>query len=196
MVQLVLASTSPYRRALLARLGLPFVAVAPSYQEEHGLDLPTAELVQQLALRKAQSLRDAYPRALIVAADQVAEIDGERLFKPGTVERAVEQLLRLAGRTHRLITGLAVLEAATGRVEQALDLQHMTLRPLSPEQAQAYVAAERPLDCAGAYRIEGRGIALFESMRSADYTGIIGLPLIGLTTLLGRFGIDPLRPPQ
>jgi septum formation protein len=196
MTPLVLASISPYRRALMAQLGLPFSAVAPRYQEEHGLDVPTAELVQHLALRKAQSLRQDHPQAIIVAADQVAEIDGTRLFKPGTVERAVEQLLRLAGRTHRLITGLAVLDAASGRVEQALDVQHMTLRPLSPEQAEAYVAAERPLDCAGAYRIEGRGIALFESIRTEDYTGIIGLPLIQLTTLLGRFGIDPLRPAQ
>jgi septum formation protein len=193
MARLVLASTSAYRRALMDRLGLPYLAVAPSYEEEHDLALSPAELVQELAVRKARSVARAFPDALIVGADQLAEIDGERLFKPGTVERAVEQLLRLGGRTHRLVTGLAVLDARSGRIELALDVQLMTLRPLTAAQARAYVAKDSPLDCAGAYRIEGQGIALFESMRGEDYSAIIGLPLTKLVTLLGRFGIDPLR---
>jgi septum formation protein len=191
MARIVLASTSAYRRALMDRLGLPYLAVAPSYEEQHDLDLGSTQLVQELAVRKARSVASAFPDALVVGADQIAEIDGERLFKPGTVERAVAQLLRLAGRTHRLITGLAVLDTATGRVERALDVQLMTLRPLTAAQARAYVARDSPLDCAGAYKVEGQGIALFESMRGDDYSGIIGLPLTKLVTLLGRFGIDP-----
>jgi len=184
---LVLASTSRYRRALLERLGLPFEAAAPDYEEEHDLGLSPDELVLELARRKAFSLAPRFPDALIVGSDQVAELEGEILLKPGTEARAREQLARLAGRTHRLLTGLAVHEPATGRTEQVLDVHEMCLRPLTGEQIADYVARERPLDCAGAYKIEGVGIALFEALRGEDYTAIIGLPLTRLVGLLGLF---------
>lgn len=185
--RLVLASTSRYRRALLERLGLPFEAAAPDYEEEHDLALPPEELVIELARRKALSLAPRFPDALIVGSDQVAELEGEILLKPGTEERARDQLARLAGRTHRLLTGLAVHEPATGRTEQALDVHEMCLRPLTAEQVADYIDRERPLDCAGAYKIEGSGIGLFEALRGEDYTAIIGLPLTKLVGLIGLF---------
>jgi len=188
---LVLASTSIYRRRLLEQLGLPFQAVAPAYEEQHDLDLPPEELVQELAARKAASLRDRFPGCLIVGSDQAAELAGTILLKPGTEERARAQLAALAGRTHRLLTGVAVLEPETGRLERALDVHEMTLRPLSEEAIAAYVEQEQPVDCAGAYRVEGPGIALFAAMRGEDYTGIIGLPLTKLVDLLLRFGSEP-----
>lgn len=190
MRQLVLASTSPYRRALLDRLQLAYVAAAPAEEEDHHLELPTHDFVVELALRKATSLAARYPEALIIGADQVAELDGERLFKPETPERAVAQLARLAGRTHRLITGLVVFEPETRRAEQALDVQRMTMRPLPRAALAAYVRREKPLDCAGSYKVEGLGVALFSRMEGEDYTGIMGLPLTKLSALLARFGIE------
>jgi septum formation protein len=184
---LVLASTSRYRRKLMDQLGVDYVAAAPVGEEDHGLGLPPEKLVVELAVGKAKSLKQAYPQALIIGSDQVASLDGEILFKPGTGERAKEQLTRLAGKTHQLFTGLAVLDPATSRLETTLDVHHMTIRALTPNQIDAYVELDDPVDCAGAYKVEGRGIALFESMRGEDFSGIIGLPLTKLVTLLKRF---------
>lgn len=184
---LVLASTSSYRADLLRRLGVDFEVAAPRYREEHHLPLPPEDLVVELAARKAQSLAAGYAQALIVGCDQVAELDGRILLKPGTLERARAQLRLLSGRTHRLLTGLALLEPATLRLETALDIHEMTLRELADEEIDAFVESQQPIDCAGAYKVEGPGIALFESMRGEDYTGIIGLPLTKLAALLRRF---------
>jgi septum formation protein len=184
---LILASTSPYRRDLLKRLGVDFVAVAPEYEEEHDLDLPPDRLVIELAARKAQSLKNRYPDDLIIGSDQAAELDGRLLLKPGSIERAKAQLRELSGRTHRLLTGLAVFQPATDRLETALDVHHMTLRDLTDEEISAFVESEKPVDCAGAYKVEGPGIALFKSLSGDDYTGIIGLPLTRLVGLLKRF---------
>lgn len=184
---LVLASTSTYRRDLLSRLGVDFQAVAPDYEEEYDLDLPPEKLVVELAIRKAKSLAGRHPEALIIGSDQVAELDGRILLKPGTIERAQAQLKDLSGKTHRLLTGLAVFEPATARLETVLDVHHMTLRELKDDEIAAFVEAEKPVDCAGAYKVEGPGIGLFESMRGDDYTGIIGLPLTKLVMLLKRF---------
>lgn len=185
---LVLASTSRYRRELLDRLGLAYEARAPLYEEEHHLALPPAELVVELARRKAESLAAACPEALIIGADQVAELDGTVLLKPGTVEGAVAQLARLAGRTHRLLTGVAVHDPRAGRTEAALDVHRMTMRPLAEPQLRAYVERDHPVDCAGAYKVEAAGIALFEALEGRDFTAIVGLPLTLVVTLLGRFG--------
>jgi MAF protein len=185
--RLVLASSSRYRQDLMRRLGAPFEAVAPDYQEQHDLELPVEQLVLELALRKARSLAPRFPEALIIGSDQLAELDGRMLLKPGTVDRARAQLTRLAGRTHRLLTGLVVLEPRTGRVERELDIHRMTLRPLTAEQIAAYVELESPLDCAGSYKVEGPGIALFSAMEGTDFSAIIGLPLTRLVTLLLRF---------
>ena len=185
---LVLASTSRYRRRLLESLEVPFEAATPLYEEEHDLALPPDALVTVLAERKARSLGTRFPRALILGSDQVAELSGRILLKPGTARRAREQLAELSGRTHRLLTAVAVFEPRTGRLERALDIHEMTVRPLSSEQIAAYVDRDRPLDCAGSYRIEGSGVALFSAMKGSDYTGIIGLPLTRVVDLLLRFG--------
>ena len=184
---LILASTSTYRRDLLKRLAVDFQAVAPDYEEEHDLDLPPEKLVVELAVRKAKSLSGRFPDDLIIGCDQVAELEGRILLKPGSIERAKTQLRELSGRTHRLLTGLAVFQPATKRLETVLDIHQMTLRDLTDEEIAEFVEAEKPVDCAGAYKVEGPGIALFESMRGDDYTGIIGLPLTKLAGLLKRF---------
>ncbi len=187
---LVLASTSPYRRETLSRLNIPFVAAAPEYQEEHDLPLPPEELVVTLAFRKAQSLRGRHTNALILAADQVAEIDGRVFTKPLSFERAFAQLQVLRGRTHRLLTGVVVLDSSNQRLEQALDVQTLTMRAVSDEQTREYLERERPFDCAGAYRIEGPGALLFESLSNNDINAIIGLPLVRVVELLRRFGMN------
>ena len=191
---LVLASTSRHRRALLERAGLGAVrCVAPTSDEaidEAGV-APT-DLVRRLAERKARSVAAAHPDALILGCDQVAEVDGRVLGKPGTAERALEQLLSLAGREHRLLTGLCVHEPATGRTELAVDVHRMTLWPLDRARLERYVAIDQPLDCAGSYRVEAAGITLFSSMAGEDFTAIVGLPLCRLAELLGRFGVTLL----
>lgn len=193
---LVLASTSRYRRELLERLGLAFSVAAPRYEEEMDLPLPPDRLVVELAARKARSLAAVHPDALIIGCDQVVEVGGRILGKPGTEDAAVRQLLDMAGRTHRLLTGLAVLEPATGRLGTALDVHDVTVRPLDEATARAYVRRDRPLDCAGSLRVESLGIALLARLRGNDYTAVIGLPLIALTGLLARFGVHPIPPPE
>ena len=185
---LILASTSRYRRALMDQLGVPYQALAPAYEEEHDLPLPPQELVVALARKKAQSLKDQLPPdALIIGSDQVAEFEGEILFKPQSVERCEAQLAKLSGKVHRLLTGVAVYDNKSQRMESCLDIHHMHMRTLSTEEIRNYVAAEQPLDCAGSYKIEGPGIALFSSMKGEDYTGIVGLPLTRVVDLLLRF---------
>ncbi|MEP7121257.1 MAG: nucleoside triphosphate pyrophosphatase [Byssovorax sp.] len=186
---LVLASTSRYRAELLARLGVPFVAAAPDCDEDayKAAGIAPRELAETLALLKAQSLRAAHPDAAILGGDQVASIDDTILSKPGTEAAACAQLARLAGRTHTLITAVALLRGE--RILRHTDVTRLTMRPLSPEQIARYVAADQPLDCGGSYRLESLGIALFSRIESADHTAIVGLPLLALTAMLGEIGI-------
>lgn len=192
--RLVLASTSRYRRQLLGRLGVPFEAVAPACHEENPDGLPPLELARELSIRKARAV--SISSGLVIGSDQVVDLDGEVLGKPGTAERAVDQLCRLAGREHRLITGVAVRDAADGRLEVDVDVHRLTMRALDRATLAAYVAHDQPLDCAGSYLLERRGIALFERIEAdpdtADDTAIIGLPLQKLCRLLRRFGYDVL----
>ncbi|WP_205679137.1 Maf family protein [Aquisphaera insulae] len=185
---LVLASTSPYRRELLARLGIPFRCVPPPFDESafprEGL-APRA-LAERLAEEKARSVAAIEPDAVVIGSDQLVAIDGEVLGKPGTPDRAIDQLARLSGRTHELLTAVVVTSA--GGVERYLDRTRMTMRALDRAAIERYVAADRPLDCAGSYRLEDRGIALFEAIEGEDYTAIVGLPLIRLVTTLRGLG--------
>lgn len=189
-MELILASTSPYRRALLERLGLPFRCVAPAVDEEalkaEGRDETPEELAARLALAKASSVADAFPDAAVVGSDQLVAVDGDVLGKPGDAARAVEQLLRLAGRSHRLITAVAVLHR--GRLVAHTDVTTLHMRPLTRDEAARVVAADNPVDCAGGYKLEARGITLFERIGSADSTAVVGLPLIALTTILRDLG--------
>ncbi|MFH1680762.1 MAG: Maf family protein [Candidatus Eisenbacteria bacterium] len=193
MRDLVLASTSRYRRALLDRLGVPYRAVAPRCDEE-GLDVLRAE-ERSLALaeRKARSVAADFPGALLLGSDQIAEIEGRALRKPGTIEAARATLRLLSGREHRLVTAVALLDSVDGRVENAIDIARLRMRKLSHEEIENYLGREEVLDCVGAYRSEGLGAALFEWMRADDPTGIVGLPLTRVVDLLARFGVSVLR---
>jgi septum formation protein len=192
--EIVLASTSRYRRELLARLGLPFRVRAPAYDEEalkaelRGRDAALAPevLTTRLAVAKAESLRDAEPAATIIGFDQVAALGAEVLEKPGTADRAILQLEKLAGKTHVLVTAVAVVHA--GSVLEHVDVTRLTMRPLTRDQIERYVATDAPLDCAGSYKLEQRGVTLFERIESADHSAITGLPLIALTSMLASIG--------
>jgi len=187
---LVLASTSAYRRSLLARLGVAFRAVAPPVDEESLKDptLSPHRLAATLARAKAESLAGTYPGSVIVGGDQVVAFGGRVFGKPGDPERAVDQLALMAGRVHELITAIAVVHPG-GLVEHA-DVTTLTMRPLTRSALARYVAADRPVDCAGGYKLEERGIALFERIESDDHTAVTGLPLIALTSILLGLGFE------
>lgn len=192
MRHLVLASTSRYRRALLERLRVPFDVAAPRYEEDDGGETNADVLVATHALGKAESLREAFPESLIIGSDQVVAFEGTILGKPGTPARAEAQLRTLRGREHVLLTALVVLDARTGHAERHLDRTRLRVRDLTDAEIRAYVAAEIPVDCAGAYRSESLGVALFEYLRGDDPTAIVGLPLAALVRLLGAFGVNVL----
>jgi septum formation protein len=190
MRTLVLASTSPYRLQLLRQLGLQFHVAAPLYEEQIDQRVAPELLVKHLAAHKAKSLKERYPDALIIGADQVfVSSRGTIMGKPGTVENAVEQLRDMSGRSHTFYTGLSVFDSASGHALTDLTTYTVTLRKLSPEQIRSYVERDNPLDCAGSFKIEGLGIALMEKMEGEDYTALIGLPLIKLTNLLLQMGM-------
>jgi septum formation protein len=191
---LVLASTSPYRRALLQRLGLPFVAVAPLADEAPLPGEAPAATALRLAEHKARSVAASHPGALIIGSDQVADCDGEPVGKPGSHERAVAQLARLSGRTIVFHTGLALLDARTGHCQAALVDVRSTFRRLRPAEIDAYLRREQPYDCAGSVKSEALGIALFQRIESDDPTALVGLPLIRLTDMLLAAGVVVLAP--
>ena len=193
-MQLVLASTSPHRRALLQQLGVPFVAADPMLDEEPFklAGLSPEQLVVALAEAKASAVRARFPHSLIIGSDQCAELDGRILGKPGSLEATIDQLASLSGRTHRLLTGLCVLDAATGGSRTHLDVHRMTMRSLERRQLESYASQDRPFDCAGGYRIESRGVALFEAVDGQDQTAVVGLPLMQLSIMLADAGLDVL----
>ena len=189
-MDLILASTSPYRRALMDRLGMPFRSVAPPVDED-ALKASMAgatprELAERLAVAKARAVAAIEPGAVVVGGDQLVSLDGEILGKPGTVGRAVDQLRAMAGRSHELVTAIVAVHA--GEVYVATDVTILHLRSLTLDEIIRYVEADRPLDCAGSYKLEARGITLFERIESADHSAIIGMPLIALTSILRSIG--------
>lgn len=186
---LVLASTSPFRRELLARLGIPFDVVAPSIDEApHPGETPAA-LVERLAIAKAQAGARQRGDALVIGADQVAVYDGAITGKPGTHVRAVKQLRAASGRTVVLYTGLALVNAASGRIQSEVVPFGVRFRQLTDAQIENYLRREQPYDCAGSVRSEGLGIALLERFEGDDPTALIGLPLIRLIRLLEAEGV-------
>jgi len=189
---LVLASTSPYRRELLARLRMPFEVAAPGVDEtSHPGERPAA-LVERLAREKALAVAGAHPGALIIGSDQVAVLNGEPLSKPGTHDRAVAQLRGMRGRRIEFLTGLAVHSAPTGVTHSRVVPFAVEFREFSDAEIEAYLQAERPYDCAGAAKAEGLGIALIRRMEGDDPNALIGLPLIALVDLLAMHGVTPL----
>ena len=187
---LILASTSPYRRELLMRLGVPFECHPSGIDEDKfkADGIGPIELARTLATEKALKLVITHPLATIIGCDQVVDVEGRILGKPGTLEAAVEQLSLLSGRSHRLVTAVCVWHE--GQIHTHVDLTALTMRPMAAEAIARYLAIDQPLDCAGSYKLEARGITLFERIESDDHTAIIGLPLIALTTILKRCGYE------
>jgi septum formation protein len=191
-VRLILASTSRYRRELLARLGLPFDVAAPGTAEVEAAGESPAAMAARLALAKARSIRAQ--DALVVGSDQVASLDGRILRKPGTHEAAVGQLLDCQGRSVLFHTAVAVVDTRTGNAVEHVDRTEVRFRTLARAALEQYVRLEQPLDCAGSFKSEGLGVVLFEEISSRDPTALIGLPLIFLAQALRSLGADPLKP--
>jgi septum formation protein len=197
-MKLVLASTSRYRKSLLERLGLPFEAIAPEVDETPEPGEAADTLVSRLAKAKAQAVARQLEDALVIGSDQLAIVDGEILGKPGTEEKARNQLARLSGREVTFLTGLclaradSVAGASGAQMEFELIEPPVRFRELSTAQIADYVAREQPLDCAGAFKSEGLGIALFERLGGDDPNALIGLPLIALCSMLERAGLPVL----
>jgi len=187
--RLVLASTSRYRRELLARLGLPFDTASPRADETPLPGETPAATALRLSAEKARSVAARFPGALIIGSDQVADCDGEPVGKPGDHEGAVAQLTRLSGRTVVFHTGIALLDTATGDCRLALVDVRSTFRELAADEIEAYLRRERPYDCAGSVKSEALGIALFERIESDDPSALVGLPLIRLASMLRDAGV-------
>jgi len=189
---IILASTSRYRRELLSRLGIAFEVAAPGVDETPVVGEAPRDTALRLAAAKARAIAAGRADGLIIGSDQVAECDGEPGGKPGTHDRAVTQLERLSGRTVVFHTGVALVNAATGRAQVAMVDVASTYRPLSVDEIEHYLRRETPYDCAGSVRSEGLGIALFERIASDDPSALVGLPLITVARMLREEGIDVL----
>ncbi len=187
---LLLASSSPFRRQLLDKLGLDFIHQSPDIDESPLADESPREMVMRLALNKASALAGDHPDTLIIGSDQVAVIGDRVLGKPGTREKAIEQLSAASGQRVTFLTGLCLLNTATGRTQVACDPFHVQFRTLRPAQIERYVDAEQPLNCAGSFKSEGLGIVLFKAMEGRDPNTLVGLPLILLTEFLAAEGIS------
>ena len=190
---LILASSSRYRRELLDRLRLPYSVHAPQVDETPRPGEVPAELARRLALAKAQAVASLRPDAVVIGSDQVAELDGTPIGKPGTHERAVAQLRAMRGRRVVFHTAVAVVHAARNHVGQGFAPVVVRFRRLRDEEIEHYLHLEKPYDCAGSAKCETLGIALLEAIESDDPTALVGLPLIRTCELLRAAGIDPLR---
>lgn len=192
--ELILASTSRYRRELLDRLRLPFSVCAPQVDESVRPGEPPAAVASRLALEKARAVGQARPAAVVIGSDQVADLDGQAIGKPGTHERAQAQLRAMSGRTLVFHTAVAVVCVARGYEAQAIAPVTVRLRRLGDAEIEHYLRSETPYDCAGSAKVETLGIALLEGVESDDPTALVGLPLIRTCELLRGVGIDPLAP--
>jgi septum formation protein len=190
--RVVLGSTSPYRHELLTRLRLPFDTARPEVDETPRPGEAPAALATRLALAKARDVAHRHPDAVVIGSDQVADLDGEPLGKPGTHERAVAQLQRMRGRAVVFQTAVAVVCAATGF--EALDLApvRVVFRDLDDDEIERYLRAEQPYDCAGSAKSEGLGIALLERIDNDDPSALVGLPLIRTCHMLRAAGVTIL----
>ena len=193
MRTLVLASTSPYRLQLMRQLELTFHVDAPGYKEQMDPSVSAELLVKHQALQKAKSIAEKYDDALIIGSDQVFVDARHRVLgKPGTREKAIEQLLEMQGRKHTFYTGVAIYDSASGENLTEFETFSVSMRELTEKQIKHYVDKENPVDCAGSFKIEGLGIALMEKMAGNDYTSLIGLPLILLVNMLAEFKVEVL----
>lgn len=191
-LQLVLASTSIYRQALLQKLALPFETCNPDIDETPGLNESATELVLRLAKAKAKAGAENFPAGLIIGSDQVAVIDGQIIGKPLNRENAIKQLSMASGKAITFHTGLALYNAQVNAMSADVEAFTVHFRALTPSQIAAYVDKEQPFYCAGSFKSEGLGIALFDRLEGRDPNSLIGLPLIRLTEMLLSQGIDVL----
>jgi septum formation protein len=188
----VLGSTSPYRKELLARLGLAFETAAPRFDETPLPGEAPSATALRLAVGKARSLASAHPDALIIGADQVASLGALRLDKPGDHETAVRQLRAASGKATHFDTAVALLDAKSGVMQSAVIACEVKFRTLGDAQIERYLRLEKPYDCAGSAKAEGLGIALIEHVRTDDPTSLIGLPLVALSDMLAKAGLPAI----
>lgn len=190
MSELILASTSIYRKELLSRLRLPFSSVSPEVDESPAPNEKPADLAVRLALAKAQAVAARHPQVLVIGSDQVADLNGVALGKPGTVEKAVAQLQAMSGQSVVFHTAVALVCKEKSQVFQDVAQVRVQFRVLCESEIRRYVAAEMPLDCAGSAKSEGLGIALLQRIDSDDPTALIGLPLIRTAAMLRQAGLE------
>ena len=194
--KLILGSTSIYRRELLSRLRVPFDVVSPAVDETPLRGEAPASLAVRLALAKALAVAELHPSAVVIGSDQVADLDGEPLGKPGDHVRAVAQLERMSGKTVVFQTAVAVVCLEAGFVQQAIAPVQVVFRHLTDDEIESYLRLEKPYDCAGSAKSEGLGIALLELIHSDDPTALVGLPLIRTARMLRCAGIELLHLPS
>lgn len=191
--RLILGSTSPYRRELLLRLGIPFDVQAPQVDETPRPGESPADLAMRLALAKAQAVAAQHrDDVVVIGSDQVADLAGQALGKPGTHERAVRQLTAMRGQTVLFHTAVAVVRATTGFSQTVMSTVRVHMGHYSDADIDTYLRCEQPYDCAGSAKSEGLGIVLLDRIESDDPTALIGLPLISTTRMIRQAGLDPL----
>lgn len=190
--KVILGSTSLYRQELLSRLRMPFDTARPDIDETPLPGEAPATLARRLALAKARAVSLRFPEAVVIGSDQVADLDGEALGKPGTHDRAVAQLRRMRGKTVVFQTAVAVVCAASGFEQQDLAAVKVAFRDLDDQEIERYLRAEKPYDCAGSAKSEGLGIALLSRIDSDDPSALVGLPLIRTCHMLRAAGVSIL----
>ena len=190
MLPLLLASSSPYRRELLARLQLPFAWAAPDIDEQRIGEEPAPELVKRLAKQKAEALASTHAGHLIIGSDQVAVLGEQILGKPHTFDKACEQLLAASGNQVTFLTGVALLNTHSGHCQVDCVPFTVHMRELDLPRIERYLHAEQPYDCAGSFKCEGLGVSLFQSTHGCDATSLVGLPLIRLVDMLLKEGVS------
>ncbi len=191
-MQIILASSSKYKRQLIEKLGVNLTCASPDIDESPIEGETPASLAERLSIAKAQALAATCPNHLIIGSDQVAHLEGQLMGKPGNHQQATRQLKACRGKTAEFLTGICLLNSLTGAYQYHCTTIHVRFRPLSDAQIENYLQREQPYDCAGSFRSEGLGIALFESIRGDDPNALIGLPLIELTRMLFDQGVDVL----
>lgn len=194
MQQLILGSSSPFRKELLAKLCLEFITSSPDIDETRLESEQPHALVQRLAEQKARKIAESYPDALIIGSDQVAVLNGLVLGKPGNYDNAMKQLMAASGNKVEFLTGLALFNSKSGHMQSLVEPFKVSFKTLSESQIGFYLQQEQPYQCAGSFKSEGFGISLFSKLEGNDPNSLIGLPLIRLISLLEIEGIDVLKP--
>lgn len=190
---IILASSSPYRKALLEKVNLPFSSVSPNIDENPLANESPTEMVTRVTKQKALAIQNNYPNHLIISSDQIATLnDNTILTKPHTHQNAIKQLLACSGQRVTFLTGLSLLNTATSNHQVIMEPFDVTFRHLTKNEIENYLQIEKPYDCAGSFKVEGLGICLFESLSGDDINALVGLPLIQLLKLLRNESINPL----